>query len=77
MKFTCLEYFEISRLLTILEKNLFRTFSVSNSVLTDSPFADKFIISLAMTLSDNDGFVVFQKVCYQDLFHLSLQNISF
>ena len=34
------EYFEISRLLTILETNLFTT-SVSNSVLTNSPFFRK------------------------------------
>ena len=32
MKDSYLEYFEISRLLTILEKNLFRTSAVSNSV---------------------------------------------
>ena len=56
-----LEYFEISRLLTILEKNSFRTFSVSNSVLIFSPFSDKFILFLVMILSENDGFIVFQK----------------
>ena len=61
MKDSYLEYFEISRLLTILEKNLFRTSPVSSSVLTDSPFSDKFIPSLVVTLSDNDGFIVFQK----------------
>ena len=33
-----LEYFETLRLLIILEKNLFREFAISNSVLTDSPF---------------------------------------
>ena len=75
MKDAYLEYFEISRLLVISEKNLFRTSAISNSVLTDSPFSDKFILSLVMTLPDNDGFI---KVCYQGyLFHLSLQNISF
>ena len=53
MKDSYLEYFEISRLLTILEKNLFRTSDISNSVLTDSPCSDKSILSLVMTLSDN------------------------
>ena len=52
MKDSYLEYFEISRLLTILEKNLF-TSDISNSVLADSPCSDKFILSLVMTLSDN------------------------
>ena len=61
LKDSYLEYFEISRLLTILEKNLFRTSAVSNSVLTNSPFSDKFILSLVMILSENDGFIVFQK----------------
>ena len=61
MEGSYLEYFEISRLLTILEKNLFRTSAVSNSVLINSPFSDKFILSLVMILSENDGFVVFQK----------------
>ena len=61
MKDSYLEYFEISRLLTILEKNLFRTSAVSNSVLTDSLFSDKIILSLIMILSENDGFIVFQK----------------
>ena len=61
MKDSYLEYFEISRLLTISEINLFRTSAVSYSILTDSPFLDKFILSLVMTLSDNDGFIVFQK----------------
>ena len=56
MKDSYLEHFEISRLLTILEKNLFRTFAASNSVLTDSLFP-----SLVMILSDNDGCIVFQK----------------
>ena len=60
MKDSYLEYFEISRLLTILEKNLFRTSAVSNSVLTNSLFLDKFILSLVMTLPDNAGFIVFQ-----------------
>ena len=53
----------------MLEKNLFRTSAVSNSVLTDSPFSDKFILFLEMTLSDSDGFTVFQK--------RSLSRISF
>ena len=75
MKDAYLEYFEISRLLVISEKNLFRTSAISNSVLTDSPFSDKFILSFVMTLPVNDGFI---KVCYQGyLLHLSLQNISF
>ena len=59
MKDLYLEYFEISRLLTILEKNLFRTSAVSNSVLTDFHFSDKFIVSLVMTLSGNTSFIVF------------------
>ena len=61
MKVSYLEYFEISRLLKILDNDLFRTSAVSNSVLIDSPFSDKFIISLVITVSDNDGFSVFQK----------------
>ena len=61
MKDSYLEFFEILRLLTILEKNLFRTSAVSNSVLTDSLFSDKIILSLIMILSENDGFIVFQK----------------
>ena len=56
-----LEYFEISRSLTILEKNLFRTSAFSNSVLTNYPFSDKFILSIVMTLPSNNGFIVFQK----------------
>ena len=61
MKDSYLEYLEISRLLTISEKNLFRTSAVFNSVLTNSPFSDKFILSIVMTLSENDGFIFFQK----------------
>ena len=60
MKDPYLEYFEILRLLTVLE-NLFTTSAVPNSVLIYSPFSDKFDLSLAMTLSDNDGFIFFQK----------------
>ena len=45
----------------MLEKNLFRTSAVSNSILTNSPYSDKFILSLVMILSENDGFMVFQK----------------
>ena len=63
MKDSYLEHFEISRLLTILEKNLFRTSAVSNSVLTDSPFSGRFSffpISSHDLLSDNAGFIVFQ-----------------
>ena len=60
IKVSYLEYFEIPRLLTKLEKNLFkRTSAVSYSVLTNSPFSDKF--NLVMILSENDGFITFQK----------------
>ena len=62
----------------MLEKNLFRRSAVSNSVLTDSPFSGKIILSLVMTLSDIDVFMVFQKSLFSRyLFHVSLQNISF
>ena len=50
MEDSYLQYFEISRLLTILQRNLFKNSAVSNSVLTDSPFSDKFILYLVMTL---------------------------
>ena len=60
MKDSYLKYFKISRLLTISEKNLFKTSAVSHSFLTDSFFSDKIIVSLVMTLSDNDGFIVLQ-----------------
>ena len=46
MKVSYLEYFRISRLLTILEETLLRTSAISNSVLRDPPFSDKFILSL-------------------------------
>ena len=42
VKDSYLEYFETSRFCTILDKNLFRTSDVSKSVLTDSPFSNKF-----------------------------------
>ena len=57
MKDLFLEYFEISRLLKILEKSLFRTSAVSNSVSTNFPFSDKFISWHDLT--ENDGFIVF------------------
>ena len=44
MKDPYLEYFEILRLLTVLE-NLFTTSAVPNSVLIYSPFSDKFDLS--------------------------------
>ena len=73
MKDSYLEYFEISRLLAILEKNVFRTSAAFYSVLTNSPFSDKFILSLAMMV-----YLSSKKICYQGyLFHLSLQNLSF
>ena len=77
MKDWYLEYFEISRLLAILEKNLFRASAISNSVLTNSSFSDKFIL---LQLSYQEMMVLLspKKVFYQGyLFHLSLQNISF
>ena len=60
MKDVYLQYFKLSRLLRILEKNFSRT-SASNSLLTNSFFSDKFIQSLAMIIKKNDGFIVFQK----------------
>ena len=49
MKDSSFEYFEISRLVTILENYLlFITLAVSNSVVTDSPLSDKFVLPLAM-----------------------------
>ena len=60
MKDSFLKYSEISSSLTILEKDLFRTSPVYNSDLIDSPFSDKFIFS-CHDLSDNDGFILFQK----------------
>ena len=42
VKDSYLEYIETSRFCTILDKNLFRTSDVSKSVLTDSPFSNKF-----------------------------------
>ena len=47
--------------LNLYLKNLFRTSAVPNSILTDSPFSGKFILCLVVTLSGNDGFIVFQK----------------
>ena len=75
MKDWYLEYFEISSLLTILEKNLFRNSAVSNSVLTNSTFSDKFILSLVMILSEKDGFVVFQKKKIKDIFFIYVSKI--
>ena len=50
MEDSYLQLFEISRLLTILQRSLFKNSAVSNSVLTDFPFSDKFILYLVMTL---------------------------
>ena len=47
--------------MTILEKNLFRTFAVSNSVLTNSPFLKQIYSISGMILSDSNSFIVFQK----------------
>ena len=57
-------YLKDSRTLIILEKDLFRTPAVSNSVLTDSPFFKQIILSLIITLPDNDGFIVLSKISF-------------
>ena len=53
--------------------------SYLDSVLTDSPFSNKFILSLFITWSRNDMILLSsQKGCYWGyLFHLSFQNTAF
>ena len=54
-------YFRIIRFLITFPKKIFRVSAVSSSALTTSPFSIKCIQSLITILSENEGFIVFQK----------------
>ena len=57
MKDWYLEYFEISKLLTILKKDVFRTSAACNSVLIDSHLSRRYQTMMVLLSS--------KKVCYQ------------
>ena len=59
MKGSYSEQTEISKVLTMMEKDLFRTWAIPVSTFIAFPFSDKFVSCLALTLSDSDGFTVF------------------
>ena len=52
------------RFFTILPKKLLKISAVPFSVFAIAPFSLKLILSLALNLSDSEGFTIFQKVCY-------------
>ena len=71
-------YFVIIRFLITFPKKLLKVSAVSNSVLTTSLFSVKYILSLVTILSENEGFIVFQRVHYPlNFFRLSFHNTFF
>ena len=63
-----LEYSPILRLLTVLEKKVFKTFAVLQSPLTISSLSINFMLFVDLTLSDKKGLIVFQNVLLSLIF---------
>lgn len=70
--------FEISRLLKLLKMKLFMNSAVSNSVLRDSSFPNKFCYLLPWPYKKMMDLLTSKKDFYQKYtFHLSLQKVPF
>ena len=60
-----------------LEKKLLKTSDISNLVLKKLPLWDKFILSLAITISESDGFTVSKKFVVYFLLFIQVRIVMF
>ena len=60
-----------------LEKKLLKTSDISNLVLKKLPLSDKFILSLAITISESDGFTVSKKFVVYFLLFIQVRIVMF
>ena len=60
-----------------MEKKLLKTSDISNLVLKKLPLSDKFILSLAITISESDGFTVSKKFVVYFLLFIQVRIVMF
>ena len=60
-----------------MEKKLLKTSDISNLVLKKLPLSDKFILSLAITISESDGFTVSKNFVVYYLLFIQVRIVMF